>query len=123
MVDILWAEDNALDRELIDEAIAALGVKADVEFAPDGTSVLHRMAQAQPRLIVLDIQLPDMTGLQVLERLVAADVQIPVVIFSSSGLARDVATAQRLGVADYVLKPLEFEALLNAVRRVLQWAK
>lgn len=123
MVDILWAEDNPLDRQLIEEALVDMPDAPTVSFAEDGEVLLQRLRSEAPRLVVLDIKMPRVTGIEALERMRKGNHgDMPVVIFSSSSQPSEIATCRRLGVRDYVQKPIEFQALQVAVRRVVQWA-
>ncbi|MCA1818473.1 MAG: response regulator [Thermoplasmatota archaeon] len=124
MVDILWAEDNPLDRQLIEEALADLPGAPSVSFAEDGEELLRRLRTERPVLVVLDIKMPRVTGIEALDRM-RRDAKLhamPVVIFSSSNQPSEMDTCRRLGVRDYVQKPIEFGALQAAVRRVVGWA-
>jgi two-component system, response regulator len=125
MADILWAEDNPLDRQLIEEALADIAGAPSVVFAEDGEELLRRLPAERPTLVVLDIKMPKVTGIEALERMRRdpRHKDLPVVIFSSSNQPSEMETAHRLGVRDYVQKPIEFTALLESVRRVVAWAK
>lgn len=125
MADILWAEDNPLDRQLIEEALLDLPGAPTVSFAEDGEEMLRMLPSVRPLLVVLDIKMPRVTGIEALERMrkEAAYREMPVVIFSSSNQPSEMETCRRLGVKDYVQKPIEFTALQASVRRVVAWAK
>jgi len=125
VTDILWAEDNPLDRQLIQEALADLAVRPAVTFAEDGEELLRRLESVRPRLVVLDIKMPRVTGLEALARMRAHPKlrDLPAVIFSSSNQPSEMDACRRLGVLDYVQKPIEFSALQAAVRRVVSHAE
>lgn len=125
MVDILWAEDNPLDRQLIEEALLDLKGAPSVAFAEDGEELLRRLPSEKPHLVVLDIKMPRVTGIEALDRMRKdpRHQDMPVVIFSSSNQPSEMETCHRLGVRDYVQKPIEFTALQVAVARVVGWAR
>ena len=122
MVDILWAEDSVQDQHLVRAAFEELRRKPNVAFVEDGQALLELMEAGRPKLVVLDLQMPRLGGIETLQRLRAqpATRDIAVVIFTSSAHPQDVAECRRLGVADYVTKPMEFALFAAAVERVLQ---
>jgi CheY-like chemotaxis protein len=132
---ILLVEDNANDLELAMAAFRENGVGNDVVTVRDGTEALdylHRRgvhaerAAGQPCVIVLDIKMPKLGGLEVL-RAIRADEQLkilPVVMLSSSREQADLARSYRLGVNAYVVKPVDFGQFSTAVRQLgLFWGE
>jgi CheY-like chemotaxis protein len=113
---ILVAEDDENDQALMERALKKAGVTAPVRFVKDGQEVLEYLRSAgpaegkeeQPNTLVLDIKMPRVTGLQVLEWLKGQDQfrRLPVVMFSSSDHARDVNRAYDLGANAYLVKPV-----------------
>lgn len=121
MVQILWAEDSLQDRQLIREALHDLRDRPKVTFVADGMQLLERAAQDHPALVVLDLQMPGMDGLEALKRLRAdpSTRRQPVVVFTSSDRPDEVAACQQLGVRDCVQKPFDFASFVLAVQRVV----
>lgn len=121
LVDILWAEDSVQDQHLVRAALEELRRRPRVTFVEDGAALLEVIGAARPRLVVLDLQMPRLGGLETLQRLRQSPRlrDIPVVVFTSSSHPQDVAQCGRLGVVDYVTKPMEFGAFCTAVERVL----
>lgn len=121
MVDILWAEDSAQDQQLVRAAIEELKRRPKVAFVEDGLALLEIVAAARPRLVVLDLQMPRLGGLETLQRLRQSPKlrDLAVVIFTSSAHPQDVEECRRLGVLEYVTKPMDFDAFCGAVDRVL----
>jgi two-component system, response regulator len=118
-VDILIVEDTPDDAALLLRALRRHQLTARVAVAQDGPEALEflcgtgahadRRSDDYPRLILLDLKLPGVAGLDVLRRL-KADPRtrpIPVVIFTSSAQERDVADSYQAGVNSYVIKPLD----------------
>jgi two-component system, OmpR family, alkaline phosphatase synthesis response regulator PhoP len=120
VVDILWAEDSVQDQHLIRAALDDLKGKAKVAFVEDGQALLDRVQSAHPRLVVLDIHMPRMSGIEALQRLreTPSTRDMPVIVFTSSNHPQDVADCQRLDVVDFVTKPIAFEPLCAAVGRI-----
>ncbi len=111
---MLVVEDDLDDKEFIQEALAACGFQDAAAFLADGVQALAAMQGSRslsrvPSLVVLDLMLPKLSGLEVLERLRAQPrtKSVPVVIFSSSDRPEDVARAYALGVNGYVRKPVD----------------
>jgi two-component system, response regulator len=126
MVDILIVEDTPDDAALLLRALRRHQLAAQVAVAQDGPEALDFLvgtgapADRRPKLILLDLKLPRMTGLEVLRRL-KADPRtrpIPVVIFTSSAQERDVAESYHICVNSYVTKPLDWDALVEVVRQI-----
>lgn len=133
-VDILLVEDNPDDVELTLRALKKAHVANPIEVVEDGATALDylfgtgahagRDANHTPKVILLDLKLPKLSGLEVLAR-VRADERtrkVPVVVLTSSRENADVAAAYRLGASSYIVKPVEFEAFMSAVGEVgLYW--
>jgi len=127
-VEILLVEDNLNDIELTLHAIKAYcpsnhvmvvrdGVEA-LDFALCAGSYANRDPLHQPKLILMDLKLPRIDGLQVLRRLKndPRTQAIPVVILSSSSDPNDIAETYRLGVNSYIVKPVDYDAFHQAAR-------
>jgi CheY-like chemotaxis protein len=121
MVQILWAEDSLQDRQLIREALHDLPQRPKVTFVADGMQLLERAAQDRPNLVVLDLQMPGLDGLEALKRLRAdpSTRRQTVVVFTSSDRPDEVDACRSLGVRDCVQKPFDFASFVSAVQRVV----
>lgn len=130
--DILLVEDSADDAAFFTHALKEAGLSAQVRVARDGAEALALLfgdgnagdetPLLRPRLIVLDLKLPKVSGLEVLHRLKADPhtQTIPVVVLSSSQEKRDLAESYQLGVNSYLVKPMDFDefaALIHALSR------
>ena len=118
-VEILLVEDSKDDAELTIRAITSNKITNRIQLAKDGVEAMEFLASGQPlpRLILLDLKLPRMNGLEVLQA-IRDDPRtrvLPVVILTSSREEPDVARAYELGVNSYIVKPVEFEAFVKAV--------
>ena len=125
-VEILLAEDNAADAEMTLRALRRNNLANKVHWVKDGAQALDYVAQAasRPKLVLLDIKMPKVDGIEVLRRL-KADPQtriVPVVVMTSSNEERDVVESYRLGANSYIVKPVQFEAFLETVAKIgLYW--
>jgi len=133
-VEILLVEDSAADAEMTMRALRRNNLANKIHWVKDGEEALEYMfrtgAYAQrepgslPRLILLDIKMPKVDGIEVLRRLKAdaATKAVPVVIMTSSDEEKDVLASYRLGVNSYIVKPVQFEAFLKTVAEIgLYW--
>lgn len=119
---ILWAEDDPQDQELIRASLQELPRPPRVDFAEDGLSLMEGLARDPPGLVVLDLKMPRMGGLDTLRMLreEPSTRSVPVVVFSSGSLPHEVAQVQALGVLRVVQKPIGFDAFAAAVRDIVR---
>lgn len=135
LVDILLVEDNADDVELTLHAFKQSRIANRITVAPDGQDALDYLfgegnyaaspPADRPQIVLLDLYLPKVTGIDVLRR-IKADPRtraIPVVILTVSQAFSDFAECQRLGAETYIVKPLNFHRLSQITPRLnLDWA-
>jgi CheY-like chemotaxis protein len=131
---VLLAEDSARDVELTLEALAEHHLANEVVVARDGAEAWDYLCRAgrysdrppgNPAVVLLDLKMPKMDGLEVLRQMRAHDSlhSIPVVMLTSSAEERDVVESYALGVNAYVVKPVAFQDFIDAVRSLgLFWA-
>jgi len=114
----LYIEDNPVNLSLMQ---ALLEDELDLSTASEPQTGLELAWSLQPDLVLLDIQLPGMDGYQVLRRLRAdpRTAQVPVIAVSANAMPADLAAGRAAGFADYLTKPLSYDALLDAVHRAL----
>lgn len=130
---LLLVEDNPDDEELTLKALKLSGVEVDVIVAHDGVEALEVVSglansetRRMPQLILLDLKLPRLNGLEVLERLRAGELTrlIPVVVLTTSLEEGDILKSYRLGANSYIRKPVSFERFLETIRSLgLFWLK
>ena len=94
-----------------------------VEIARTGTEGLQRVANARPDVILLDLRLPDQSGLEVLKQLRQIDARIPVVLVTVVRSADSAIEAMRQGAYDYLLKPLDMQKLDRVIGEALKVAR
>ncbi len=117
---VLYIEDNPVNTLLVEQFLSRWpGLR--VHAAVDGATGLRRATELRPDLILLDMHLPDMNGLEVLRRLRqdATTRDLRVVAVSASAMADEVQRAREAGAMDYLTKPLDFKAFEQGVRRGL----
>jgi CheY-like chemotaxis protein len=131
---ILLVEDNPSDAELTLHALKKQRLANRIEWAHDGAEALDfifcRGAYAQrdiaipPRLVLLDLKLPKVNGLQVLQKVKSDDRTkfIPMIVLTSSNEESDLVASYRLGVNSYIQKPVNFSEFQEVVKQLgLYW--
>ncbi len=133
-IEILLVEDNSADVELTLHALRENKLVDNVQVVRDGEEALdflfcraefsHRCFESPPRLVLLDLKLPKVDGLEVL-RAMKSDPRtkaIPVVILTSSREERDLINGYQTGVNSYIQKPVDFAKFRETVRQLgLYW--
>jgi PAS domain S-box-containing protein len=117
---VLYIEDNPINVILVEQLLARWP-RTRLVTAANGAEGLHSARTLKPDVVLLDIQLPDMSGLDVLQRL-KADPQtrdLVVVALSANALPDDMAAARAAGASDYWTKPIDFDAFLQGMRWLL----
>jgi CheY-like chemotaxis protein len=131
---ILLVEDNPSDINLTKRAFEKGHITNNLVVAEDGQEALdyifgngiyaNRDISQLPTLILLDLKLPKVSGLEVLKRIRAAEIikRLPVVILTSSKEDEDVAASYDLGVNSYIRKPIDFNQFVEAIKYLgLYW--
>ena len=129
-IDLLLIEDQPSDADLALRALDELGMGGQVHLVEDGAEALDfvfgrdayadRSVADAPALILLDLKLPKVGGLEVL-RCLKSDERtrsIPVIVLSSSKEDRDVERCYEMGVNSYVVKPVDFDRFTETVQRI-----
>lgn len=127
-VEILLVEDTPEDRELALRALRKAKLSNNIHTVADGAEALEfifgegaylgRRVESGPKVILLDLKLPKVDGIEVLRRIKGdpRTSSIPVVVLTSSKEQKDVVESYRLGVNSYIVKPVDFERFAGAVR-------
>ena len=115
----LLVDDEAHVRAFMRLLLRELGIEECWEAA-DGASALHLVKQHKPDLVLLDINLPGMSGLQVLGQMKQLDPELPVVMATAQSSMSTVSEAVRLGASGYLLKHCPKEETLEALRDILE---
>ncbi len=128
---ILLVEDNPSDIELTKRALSKSHIANKLVIKEDGQEALDFLFTEcsvgrglLPTLVLLDLKLPKVDGLEVLKRIRTNELtrRIPVVILTSSGEKMDIGTSYDLGANSYIRKPVDFNQFVNAVNGLgLYW--
>ncbi|MGB2868429.1 MAG: response regulator [Bacteroidota bacterium] len=129
-VEILIVEDNPNDSELTLRALKKHNLSNHVAVASDGEEALdflfargkyeNRNIQEVPRVILLDLKLPKIDGLEVL-KIIKGDPRtkmIPIIVLTSSKEEKDLVESYKLGVNSYIVKPVDFDQFVAAVKEI-----
>ena len=128
-VEILLVEDSHADAEMTLRTLKKRGIANDIEWVRDGVEALEFLRcegawaerrNGQPRLVLLDLKMPRMDGLEVLRHLKqdARTRHIPVVMMTSSQEEGDLMASYSLGVNSYIVKPVDFDSFAETVAQV-----
>lgn len=132
-IEILIVEDNPSELELAIYALRKNNLANHIKVLRDGAEVLdyffgptsdEEKIRRTPKLILLDLNLPKVSGIEVLRRIKKESFtkSIPIVVMTSSRQDRDLQECYSLGVNSYLVKPVNFEHFVNAIRQVgLYW--
>ena len=133
-IEVLLVEDNMHDAELTIRSLKKVNLASKLFHVKDGAEALDfvyargdyatRRADNWPKLIILDIKMPKVDGIEVLRQLKSNELTktIPVVIMTSSKEEQDIVTSYNLGVNSYVVKPVNFADFAKAVAELgLYW--
>jgi CheY-like chemotaxis protein len=134
VMDILLVEDNATDAELCLRALRKHNLANNVVWVKDGAEALDCIFRTgsyaevpkslKPKVILLDLRLPKVDGIEVLRRLKADEDarQIPIAVLTSSKEDSDLNECYRLGVNSYIAKPVEFDQFADTIAQLgLYW--
>jgi|SRR3989344_2112203 len=133
-IEVLLVEDNMGDAELTIRALRKSNMANKLVHLENGADALdyifaegiyvHRNIENMPRVILLDLNMPKVNGIEVLQRIKADErtKKIPVVVLTSSKEDPDIERCYELGVNSYIVKPVEFEKFIKAVSELgLYW--
>ena len=129
-LDILLVEDNATDAELCMRGLKTHGLANNILWVKDGAEALDFVFRTgeyagipngvRPKVILLDLQLPKVSGIEVLRKLKADEHArlIPIAVLTSSKEENDLAECYQLGVNSYIAKPVEFDQFADTIAKL-----
>jgi CheY-like chemotaxis protein len=125
-VTILLIEDDPGHARLIEKNVRRAGVSNEIHHVADGTTALQHLfergetAKAEPVLVLLDLNLPDMSGIDILSRIKADPVmkRTPVIVLTTTDDKLEIQRCYDLGCNVYITKPVEYEGFAAAIRQL-----
>lgn len=122
-IDILLVEDNKFDRELTLNVLQEARLVNQIKVLTDGESAVNYIlseSEKNPDLILLDLNLPKIGGQEILKKIRMADQtkDIPILILTSSKEENDIIESYRWGIQGYIVKPVNFIKLANAMKNI-----
>jgi two-component system NtrC family response regulator len=115
---ILVVDDDSSVRRVVQMQLCEAGYQ--VQLAASGKEALRRLEDSVPKLIITDLRMPDLDGIDLLRHLVEQQIGTTVIIVTAFGTIETAVQAMRLGAYDYITKPIDYEALLLAVHRAME---
>lgn len=119
---ILLAEDNPANIQTLSSYLTAKGYQ--VILANDGTEAIHQTKSQQPNLILMDIQMPGMDGLEAIERIRQEPwgVDVPIIALTALAMESDQQRCLQAGADDYLSKPVKLKHLVTRITELLNWS-
>ena len=118
MAKIMMVDDAAFMRKVIKDALSKAGY-TDLHEAVDGADAFEKYKELKPDLVLMDITMPNMDGLEALKAIRAADASANVVMCSAMGQETMVIDAIRSGAKDFIVKPFKPERVLKTVTSIV----
>ena len=123
MLSLLLAEDNPGDVRLVREALRTSPFASELVVASDGAQALKYLRSSRFDLAILDLNLPKLSGLDVLKRVKEIEVlrQIPIIVLSTSGSEADILAAYDLHANAYLVKAHSYDAVVRQFEKIEAW--
>lgn len=120
-MNILIVEDEQKVSSFIKKGLEVSGFEADTAF--DGQTALRKGASSNYDAIIMDVNLPELSGFEVCKQLREKNIKTPILMLTALGTTRDKVHGFDLGADDYLVKPFEFEELLARIKAIIKRAK
>ena len=119
---VLLVEDNPDEATLARAAFSAARVDVPLVIVEDGETALAKLRElVEPSVVILDLKLPGIDGVEVLAQIRARNQFVPVVVMTSSEEPRDIAAAYRAGANSYLAKPVDFDDFVELARDLVRY--
>ena len=115
---ILIVDDDSSVRRVMQMQLSEAGY--DVKPAANGNEALHILLESHPKLVITDLRMPDLDGIELLRRIAENEIETTVIMITAFGSIETAVQAMRLGAYDYITKPIDYDALLVAVHRAME---
>jgi len=116
MTTVLMVDDNPADLDEMNKILTGAGYSTLTQ--PDGIHILDFLHEHHPDIIILDLVMPEINGIEILREVRQDFPDIPVIMCSAAGLEQVVALAIRVGASGYVVKPYQRDELLESIEKV-----
>ena len=117
MSRILIAEDNELNLKLMFDILSTQNYEIDT--ATDGEEALNKLTENKYDLLLLDLQMPKISGFEVLEKIKERNINIKTIIVSACAMSAEIERAKALGCLEFITKPIRLNEFLSVVKRNL----
>lgn len=117
---ILWAEDSPSDQHLIREALKQMPDPPAVDFVEDGVDLLAKLPELRPGLVVIDLGMPRMGGMETLEQLQKLGAKVGTIVFTAHDGPGEARHCRSRGAHEVIQKPTEYMEFVSAVQRICQ---
>ena len=118
MAKVMICDDAAFMRMMIKDILTKNGYEIAAE-AENGQKAVEKYPEAKPDLVLMDITMPEMDGIQALKKIKEADANATVIMCSAMGQEAMVVEAIKLGALDFIVKPFKAERILQTVKKIL----
>ncbi|HVW76238.1 MAG TPA: sigma-54 dependent transcriptional regulator [Alloacidobacterium sp.] len=115
---ILVVDDDSSVRRVMQMQLTEAGYQVDL--AANGSDAHRILLERYPKLIITDLRMPDLDGIELLRKVSAEEIQATVIMITAFGSIETAVQAMRLGAYDYITKPIDYEALMLAVHRAME---
>jgi two-component system response regulator AtoC len=116
---ILVADDDASIRSLLKQLLSDEGYS--VVEATTGTEVVEKVKDVDPDLVIMDVRMPELDGIEALSKLKVSSPKTSVLIMTAFGSSNNAIRAMELGAFDYITKPFELDKISHTVKRVIEY--
>ena len=115
---ILMVDDDSSVRRVMQMQLSEAGYR--VQLAASGEEAHRMLLEHRPKLVITDLRMPDLDGIELMRRIASEEIQTTVIIITAFGTIESAVEAMRLGAYDYITKPIDYDALLLAVNRAME---
>jgi FixJ family two-component response regulator len=115
---IIIVDDNDYVREQLAQTLTLMGY--DVESYNDGPSFLSNSIETIPSVIILDMRMPKMSGLELQKEIMNMNIKSPIIFMSGESEPQEIIDAMKLGAIDFILKPFEIDDLISSITRAIE---
>lgn len=117
MAKILIAEDNDLNLKLMYDILSSQG--HEVDCATDGEMALESLLRKNYDLLLLDLQMPKLSGFDVMKEILKREIKIKIVVVSACVMSDEINGAKDLGCEEFIVKPIRLHEFLSTINRIL----